>query len=115
MKFLHRPHFPYLFALCMPVTVYAHNQSAFAVRDVLRPILLALLATVCLVWLLRRLVPDRVLAGLFASVPVVAMWLVGFDWPLYLILALLSVTIVAARGKALRHDEADRTADLSFA
>ena len=82
MSLFRYPWFPYLFALGMPLTLYSHNQAAFAGNDVVRPVIVFLLAAALLVAVLRRIVANRVVADVLATVPLLGVWLLGFGWPL---------------------------------
>jgi hypothetical protein len=96
-----RPWFPYLFALVLPVTVYSHNQAAFSLGDLLRPLVVFLLLAALLVRIARLIVDDRPLADTIASVPLVGLWLLGYDWQLCLVLAILAMACLPLRRMSL--------------
>ncbi len=95
------PWFPYVFALGMPLTVYSHNQAAFAGSDVLRPMLVFLLVAAALVTILRRIVANRAFADTLAAVPLICIWLLGLGWQLYLAMSLLLVACFMLRHRQL--------------
>ena len=82
MSLFRYPWFPYLFALGMPLTLYSHNQAAFAGNDLIRPVVVFLLVAALLVVILRRFASNRVIADALATVPLLGIWLLGFGWPL---------------------------------
>lgn len=49
MNLFRYPWFPYLFAMGLPLTLYSHNQAAFAGGEVLRSMLVFLLIATLLV------------------------------------------------------------------
>jgi hypothetical protein len=93
--------FPYVFALGLPLTVYSHNQAAFATGDVLRPTLAFLLTAAALVTIFRRVVANRTLADTLAVIPLLGIWLLGLGWQLYLTLSLLILGSFMVRHRQL--------------
>ena len=83
MQLIRSAWFPYLFALGLPLTVYSHNQAAFAGSEVIRPSIVLVVVAILFVAILRRLVADRVLAAVLATVPLLGIWLLGFGWQFY--------------------------------
>ncbi len=91
------PWFPYLFAMGLPLTLYSHNQAAFAGGEVLRSMLVFLLIATLLVVILRRVVTNRVLADALATAPLIGIWLLGLGWQLYLLMSAWLLTCFILR------------------
>lgn len=84
--------FPLVFAAAFPVTVYSHNQAAFASGEVWRPVIAFVLLGLVLVLALRRILGKGGLAEIATAVLLVQLWIIGFGLPL------LAVVIVVAFG-----------------
>jgi len=95
------PWFPFAFAVGFPLTVYSHNQAAFAGADVLRPALVFLLIAVLLTLIVRRFVANRTLANVLAAIPLVCIWILGLRWPTYLALGIWLCAVLLARNRNL--------------
>ena len=101
MQLIRYAWFPYLFALGLPRTVDSHNQAAFAGVDVIRPAVFLVLVAALLVAILRRVIPNQVLAAVMATVPLLGIWLLGFGWEFYGLMALWIALCFLLRERSL--------------
>lgn len=95
------PWFPYVFALGLPLTVYSHNQAAFPLGELARPLAAFLLATAVLLLVVRRLVACQVLAGLLVAAALIGLWHFGFGRPFVVLVGLLIVAGVVLRRRRI--------------
>jgi hypothetical protein len=95
------PWFPYIFALGFPLTVYSHNQAAFSGVDVIRPVFVFLCVAALLVLVFRRVVKSRVLADVFATVPIILFWHLGVGWQFLLGLVGLAIVTFVFRSRGV--------------
>ncbi len=86
MRLLDRSFFPIVFATALPLTVYSHNQAIFNTGDLLRPTVTLAAVAGLTMFLMRRLVKDRMMADALATLPFVGVWLLGFEWLLLVLL-----------------------------
>jgi len=83
------------------LTVYSHNQAAFSGVDVIRPVIVFLCVAALLVMVFRRMVKSRVLADVFAAVPIILFWLLGIGWQFLLSLVVLAILTYVLRNRAV--------------
>lgn len=114
VRLVHYPWFPFAFALGFPLTLYSHNQAAFAGLEVLRPVVVFLLASIALVVILRRLVANRTLAAVLAAFPLTCIWIIGLGWPTYIALVIWACALVALRKRTLPESVASVLNALAF-
>lgn len=95
------PWFPFAFAIGFPLTVYSHNQAAFAGADVVRPVLFFLLIALLLIVIVRQVVSNRPLASALAAIPLTCIWMLGLGWPTYLAILLWSCAVFLLRNRSL--------------
>ncbi|MEM9401676.1 MAG: hypothetical protein AAGA44_04200 [Pseudomonadota bacterium] len=85
--------YPLVFAAAFPVTVYSHNQAAFAAVETLRPLVFFVVLAFGLLLLLRAVFGKGGIAEMATAVIMVGIWTLGYGSMLHLVVA---ITLVAA-------------------
>ena len=101
MHLFRRAWFPFVFALGLPLTVYSHNQAAFPLGELARPIVAFVLATAVLLLIVRRLVVCHVLAAMLVATALIGLWHLGLGLSLLALGGLLILAGMSLRRRRL--------------